>query len=122
MAEKIILVLLFGLAFWIWMLADCINHERRTFDKSIWIAIIILLNVDGAFAYLVLRHSTNRRSHLTSETVSFQNDYATPLICPWCDSTSSAVKVEAQESSSASPMHQICPGCFDKFNKRRVSA
>lgn len=122
MIELIMFWFFAAVLFWLWMLIDCVNHERKASDKTIWLAIIFLLNIAGAFAYLALRYRTNRQSSLVFELANSQNNSNLPLICPWCDRASSAVKVEAQDGNAVSPIHRICPDCFDKFNNRGVSA
>jgi hypothetical protein len=122
MAETIVLVFLSAIGFWCWMFADCLAYERNAYDKTIWLMIIFMLNIAGAFAYLALRYRTNRQSSLVFELANSRNNSNLPLICPWCDRASSAVKVEAKDSNAVSPIHRICPDCFDKFNKRGVSA
>lgn len=52
-------VLLLGLAsvaFWLWMLVDCIKNESDQGNtKIIWVLVIVLLGILGAFLYLVAR-------------------------------------------------------------------
>jgi len=48
------IVFLFGsLAFWIWMLVDCLKKKRFE-DKLIWVLVLIFLNVMGAVLYWFL--------------------------------------------------------------------
>ena len=70
MYELIVLVFFGGLLFWLWMISDCVYHESKSFDKSIWLAIIFLMNVTGAFAYLALRYRANRKRTTVPETVN----------------------------------------------------
>ena len=60
----IILFLLGGTLFWIWMLIDCaIDARRAPRSRIVWLAIIALTYVPGALAYLVVRR-VERRSTL----------------------------------------------------------
>ena len=61
MYELIVLVFFGGLLFWLWMITDCVYHESKPHDKSIWLAIIFLMDIAGAFAYLALRYRANRQ-------------------------------------------------------------
>ena len=50
------LVALGLLAFWIWMLVDCITNEPdKGNDKIIWILVIIFTHWLGALLYLIIR-------------------------------------------------------------------
>ena len=50
------LLALLGIAFWVWVLFDCIGHEpSEGNDKIIWILIIILLGLLGALMYYFSR-------------------------------------------------------------------
>jgi hypothetical protein len=62
MAEAIMMILLGGLIFWLWMFADWLYHEPKGTDKIIWFLILLILNVVGAFLYLCLRYKENRKS------------------------------------------------------------
>ncbi|HTS16172.1 MAG TPA: PLD nuclease N-terminal domain-containing protein [Verrucomicrobiae bacterium] len=42
-------------AFWIWMIADCAQHEPPGNDKIVWLLIVILLNWIGAVVYFFAR-------------------------------------------------------------------
>jgi len=45
-----------ALAFWIWMLVDCVTKEpSEGNDKIIWVLIIVLLSWVGALIYLIVR-------------------------------------------------------------------
>lgn len=44
------------LAFWIWMLVDCIQNEpSEGNDKVIWVLVIVLVHWIGALIYLLAR-------------------------------------------------------------------
>lgn len=44
------------IAFWIWMLVDCLKNEPSTGnDKLIWVLIIVLLGGLGAVIYFLVR-------------------------------------------------------------------
>lgn len=49
------------LAFWIWMIVDCVNNEPPGNDKFVWLLIVILLNWIGALVYLFARRKPRRR-------------------------------------------------------------
>ena len=50
------------LAFWIWMLIDCISNEPSTGnDKLIWVLVILLLNWIGAAIYFLVRRPNRPR-------------------------------------------------------------
>jgi hypothetical protein len=55
------------------MIVDCVYHEKESSSKSIWLAIIFLMNVAGAFAYLVLRYRANRQNIFAAETADSGN-------------------------------------------------
>ena len=57
-----LVVFVIGLFFCLWMLVDCIYYEAKEWDKTIWLCVIVLLNVFGAALYLILRYRTNRQS------------------------------------------------------------
>ena len=61
-------VCVIGLFFCLWMLVDCIYYEEKEWDKTIWLCVIVLLNVFGATLYLLLRYKTNRRSVFPIDT------------------------------------------------------
>ena len=53
---------LFGLAlsalvfvFWLWMLIDCIRHEKDSTQRVLWALIIFFLPCVGSLIYLVVR-------------------------------------------------------------------
>ena len=66
-AEFLILVfVLGGTVLWIWMLTDCIQHERSEGnDKLIWVLVIVLTGWIGALIYLFVRRP--RRIELYGE-------------------------------------------------------
>lgn len=68
MAEMIILVLAGWIFFWLWMFCDCLRHERGSIDRTIWLSLMVLMNIVGAFSYLVLRYRTNRQPVPVAET------------------------------------------------------
>ena len=43
------------MAFWIWMLVDCANHELSTGSKVAWILIILFASCVGAPVYYFAR-------------------------------------------------------------------
>ena len=43
-------------AFWIWMLVDCLQNEpSEGNDKVVWLLVIILTSALGALIYFILR-------------------------------------------------------------------
>jgi prolipoprotein diacylglyceryltransferase len=45
------------LAFWIWMIVDCIQNETREgHDRLIWVLIIVLTKLVGATIYYFVRY------------------------------------------------------------------
>ena len=44
-----------GIAFWVWMLADCANHEKEGSTKIAWLLIILFVGVVGAPLYFFMR-------------------------------------------------------------------
>jgi uncharacterized membrane protein YedE/YeeE len=51
-----LLAVLFGFLFWIWMLLDCATKEANFGNtKVVWIIIIIFANFIGAIAYWLVR-------------------------------------------------------------------
>lgn len=60
-----------ALAFWIWMLVDCLkNEEPEGNDKIIWVLVIILTNWIGALIYFFVRRPERKRSQLTQGSQS----------------------------------------------------
>jgi hypothetical protein len=55
--ELFVLVALAGLAFWVWMIVDCVTNEPSVGnDKLVWIIVIVFAQVIGAFIYYFVRH------------------------------------------------------------------
>ena len=47
-------LMLAGVAFWIWMLVDCIRSENLTDNQRIvWTVVIVFMHVLGAAVYLL---------------------------------------------------------------------
>ena len=45
-----------ALAFWVWMLLDCLQHEpREGNDKVAWTIVIVVLQLFGAILYFFVR-------------------------------------------------------------------
>ncbi len=45
-----------ALAFWIWMLVDCIKHESSEGnDKIVWVIVIVATKLIGAIVYYFAR-------------------------------------------------------------------
>ena len=51
------LLIVFSLAFWVWMLVDCLKHPAiQGKQKMAWVLAMVLFNVFGALAYFVVAH------------------------------------------------------------------
>lgn len=58
----IVLTGLFTLAFWTWMLVDCIKNELPgSREKIMWVVLIVFFGLIGAFAYNVGRRKQRIR-------------------------------------------------------------
>lgn len=54
---------LIAMAFWIWMLVDCLKHESsKGNDKLIWVLVIVLTNWIGALIYFFVRRPERKRT------------------------------------------------------------
>ncbi len=51
----LILVLLVGMAFWLWMLTECASREPDGYSKIVWIIIISVTHFLGAALYFIVR-------------------------------------------------------------------
>ena len=51
----VILVGVFGTAFWIWMLAECAIKEPNNNEKIVWIIVIAVTHFVGALIYFIVR-------------------------------------------------------------------
>ena len=56
-----LMLALVGIAFWLWMLVDCANHENEGSTKLAWLLIILFVGVIGAPLYFFLRKLPRRR-------------------------------------------------------------
>ena len=54
---EIILLAVVGaiMAFWIWMIVDCANHEKEGSTKIAWLLVILLAGFIGAPLYFLIR-------------------------------------------------------------------
>jgi hypothetical protein len=50
-----LMLVLVGVAFWLWMLVDCANYESEGSTKLAWLLIILFVGVIGAPLYFFLR-------------------------------------------------------------------
>lgn len=50
----VLLVIVLGTAFWIWMIIECATKERDT-DRLVWIVIIAFTHFIGAAIYFVVQ-------------------------------------------------------------------
>lgn len=49
------------LAFWLWMLIDCLTRQFKGNDKIVWVLVILLLNWIGALIYFFVGRSQGTR-------------------------------------------------------------
>jgi hypothetical protein len=53
-----------GMAFWIWMIVDCVTNEPGVGnDKLIWVLIIVFLPLLGSLIYYFVRRPERIRTH-----------------------------------------------------------
>ncbi len=70
--ELLVLALVAGaIAFWIWMIVDCANHENPGGTKVCWLLVILLAGIIGAPLYFVMRRLP-RSTARSSPPLSFQ--------------------------------------------------
>ncbi|HLP26090.1 MAG TPA: PLD nuclease N-terminal domain-containing protein [Acidobacteriota bacterium] len=60
----IIVAALAALAFWVWMILDCITQETDPTNKIAWLLVILIVGVIGAPLYFFVR-KIPRGSHST---------------------------------------------------------
>jgi hypothetical protein len=53
--------------FWVWMMADALQHEPSTTEKLSWAVVIGCMNVVGALIYFLTRRHV-RRAHESMAT------------------------------------------------------
>ena len=57
LAIPAIAICLSAVAFWIWMLVDCIRHESSEGnDKIVWVIVIVATKLLGTIVYYFVRH------------------------------------------------------------------
>jgi hypothetical protein len=56
-----VLLLLGWVAFWAWMIVDCIRHEEEVGNKLAWILVIVVIGLIGAPLYFFVRHLPRKR-------------------------------------------------------------
>lgn len=60
---------LLTLAFWLWMLVDCLTNEASEGnDKIVWALVIILTNWIGAVIYFIVRRPERKRQQYSKLT------------------------------------------------------
>ncbi len=53
-----------ALAFWIWVLVDCISNEpAEGNDRLVWVIVIALAGAIGAVIYLIARRPARKRQY-----------------------------------------------------------
>lgn len=61
--ELLVIAIILGLfGFWIWMLVDCVKHERDGDNRIIWVVIIAVLGFPAALVYLFARKLRRRNA------------------------------------------------------------
>lgn len=48
-------LILGGLAFWVWMILDCITQETDSTNKIAWLLVILIVGIIGAPLYFLVR-------------------------------------------------------------------
>jgi Phospholipase_D-nuclease N-terminal len=68
-AELYFLGWLIGGAFWLWMIVDCVTHEKNDKDERlIWLLVVLLASLPGALIYFFLRKIHRPENVLPIET------------------------------------------------------
>ncbi len=67
MEDAIIMAMFLAIIGWLWLIVDCIAYESE--DKTVWLSILLVANIAGAFAYLALRYRSNRRGTIVREAM-----------------------------------------------------
>jgi len=52
---EVVAILIAALAFWIWMVVDCVAYERKRNEQLLWLFLIIFGNIFGASLYFLIR-------------------------------------------------------------------
>lgn len=51
------------LAFWIWMLVECLRSKRLSGqDRLVWVIVIVAVKLVGALIYYLMEHRASRRT------------------------------------------------------------
>jgi cytochrome bd-type quinol oxidase subunit 2 len=54
--EIVILAIMVGiLAFWVWMIVDCVTHEKDANNRTPWLLVVVLAGIIGALLYCFVR-------------------------------------------------------------------
>ncbi len=57
----VILLVLAGFVFWVWMIIDCATKETEVGnDKLVWIIVIVFTQIIGAIIYYFVRYRPRR--------------------------------------------------------------
>lgn len=51
----LVVLILGGLAFWVWMILDCITREVDPTNKIAWLLVILIVGIIGAPLYFFVR-------------------------------------------------------------------
>ena len=60
---EVVAILIAVLAFWIWMVIDCVAHETNLNGKLPWLLLIIFGKIFGASLYFLIRKMTRKGQH-----------------------------------------------------------
>ncbi|MEE8165828.1 MAG: PLD nuclease N-terminal domain-containing protein [Myxococcota bacterium] len=62
LAIPVLAIAVCAVAFWIWMLVDCIKHESSEGnDKIVWVIVILATKLIGAIVYYFARRPKRMR-------------------------------------------------------------
>ena len=60
---EVVAVVIAALAFWIWMVVDCVAYERNRNEKLPWLLLIIFGIIFGASLYFLIRKMPREGQH-----------------------------------------------------------
>ena len=59
----LILLVIPGTLFWLWMLVDAATQEQEASDKIVWVLIVLFTHLLGAAVYFFVRRRPRARVH-----------------------------------------------------------
>jgi uncharacterized membrane protein len=62
----VILIILAGMAFWIWMLIECVTQEPANNERIVWTIIIVVAHFIGAAIYFFVRRPQRKALNKSS--------------------------------------------------------